>query len=163
MSTRRDRTCIGGIYVRGGTYDFAMKQRVAKWYEELKASLINDNKGLSFKVKSVEGKYRFLKIDKLNEEVKSVKMIRKKGRDQVVLKLRKKEERKWWSLKAGSGSSYGGFDDEEYGNWSDDESIDLAEDKMEQDNAAADEKAQDKTEGEEEKKEEDVAMEEVSA
>ena len=125
--------------------------------DELKATLINDNKGLSFKIRSLDGKCRFLKVDTLTDKVKSVKIVRKTGRDQVVLKLRKEEERKWWDLKKRSGSSHGSFgnDDEFDDGWSDSE-----EDFMELPNE--DKKAKTEEADLEEKKEGDAVMEDTA-
>jgi hypothetical protein len=110
--------------------------------DDLNLSLSKDKQGLSFKVKNLEGKRRFLTIEKLNKKVKSTKLIRKKGRDQVVLKLFKEDEKTWYSLKSSSGgSSYNDF-----GDWSDDEaSIDPLEDVV-------------NNEAKEEAKEEDTPM-----
>jgi len=141
--------------------------------DELKATLTNDNKGLSFKVKNLDGKLRFLKIETLKEKVKSVKLIRKKGKNRVVIKLFKEDnKKKWWSLKDGGNSSdYGGYDDYEDDNWSDDDVVDdeaeakkAVENFMEDANKADDEKpaVEEDKKGEFVEDKDDVPMEEAT-
>ena len=85
--------------------------------DDMKVSLTNEGEGMLFKAKNVTGKNRFLKIDKLHKKVKSAKLVRKKGKDKVIIKLVKDDEkRKWYNLKEGGSSSYG---DDDY-DWNDD-------------------------------------------
>merc|ERR550537_87969 len=59
----------------------------------------------------IGGKERKLEIKNLAEEVDGSKFTRKKGKNTVVAKLTKKEEKSWFKLQSGGGS--GGGDDEE--------------------------------------------------
>lgn len=90
--------------------------------DDLKVSLANEGEGVLFKAKNVAGKNRFLKIDKLHKKVKSAKLVRKRGKDKVIIKLDKDDEkRKWYNLKEGGGSS--SYGDDDYG-WNDDDDAD---------------------------------------
>ena len=86
-------------------------------YDDMQVSLTNDGEGVLFEAKNVTGKNRFLEIDKLHKKVKSAKLVRKMGKDMVIIKLVKDDEKRtWYNLKkGGSSSSYGDddYDDEE--------------------------------------------------
>eukprot|EP00418_Pyrodinium_bahamense_P059053 CAMPEP_0179174554 /NCGR_PEP_ID=MMETSP0796-20121207/86181_1 /TAXON_ID=73915 /ORGANISM="Pyrodinium bahamense, Strain pbaha01" /LENGTH=238 /DNA_ID=CAMNT_0020877851 /DNA_START=67 /DNA_END=783 /DNA_ORIENTATION=+ len=70
-------------------------------------------KEVSLTIASIGGKKRRFALAGLFAEIEGVKLERKKGKNTVVLKLQKKEEKSWWKLQEGSGK--GGDDDEEDG------------------------------------------------
>jgi len=58
---------------------------------------------------------RTLKLLKLANEIDGVKLVRKPGKNTVVLKLTKKAETPWWRLLEDSNGSGGGDDDDPMG------------------------------------------------
>ena len=92
--------------------------------EDMSVKLINKDSGLLFEVANLQGKKRFLSIKELSKKPKSVKFVRKMGRDQVVIKVFKENEKqKWYSLKTGGYS--GGYEDYDDYNFDDDDDADL--------------------------------------
>ena len=92
--------------------------------EDMSVKLINKDSGLLFEVANLQGKKRFLSIKELSKKPKSVKFVRKMGRDQVVIKVFKENDKlKWYSLKAGGYS--GGYEDYDDYNFDDDEDVNL--------------------------------------
>jgi len=57
-------------------------------------------------------KKKTLTLSGLSNEIDGVKLTRKKGKNMVVLKLQKKEEKSWFQLLEGSGGGGGGDDDD---------------------------------------------------
>merc|ERR1740129_26686 len=70
-------------------------------------------KDVSFTIASIGGKRRKFALSGLFAEIDGVKLERRKGKNTVVLKLQKKEEKTWYSLTEKSGK--GGDDEEEGG------------------------------------------------
>ncbi|KAL3809863.1 hypothetical protein ACHAXA_007932 [Cyclostephanos tholiformis] len=86
--------------------------------DDIEVSLVNEGEGFAFRAKNVGGRDRLLSIDKLYKKVKDVKLVRKAGKDKVVIKLVKDDEkRKWYNLKDG-GASSSSYDDDDY-DWND--------------------------------------------
>ncbi len=92
--------------------------------DDMHVSLTNDGGGVLFEAKNatatttgmMKNNRRFLEIDKLYKKVKSAKLVRKRGKDRVIIKLAKDDEkRKWYNLKGGgdSSSSSGYYDDDD--------------------------------------------------
>lgn len=80
--------------------------------DDLEASLLNDGMGVVFSAKSVTGKDRYLRIENLYGKVKRTKLVRKRGKDRVIIKLVKDDEkRKWYNLKGAGKSTSHGYDD----------------------------------------------------
>merc|ERR1719152_597345 len=63
----------------------------------------------------VGGKARKLALSGLFAEIDGCKMERKMGKNMVVLKLQKKEEKSWYKLQAAGGGGGGGDDDDDGG------------------------------------------------
>ena len=91
--------------------------------DDMHVSLTNDGGGVLFEAKNatvatgtMKNNRRFLEIDKLYKKVKSAKLVRKRGKDRVIIKLAKDDEtRRWYNLKGGgdSSSSSGYYDDDD--------------------------------------------------
>merc|ERR1712066_338980 len=71
-------------------------------------------KSVSLIINGLAGKRRSFALSGLSEEVTGVKLQQKKGKNTIVLKLQKKEEKSWFKL-VESSSGGGGGDDEEGG------------------------------------------------
>merc|ERR1719293_227976 len=76
-------------------------------------SIENTDKSVTFTIASIGGKKRSLALNGLANEIDGAKLQRKPGKNTVVLKLQKKEEKSWYKLlDTSSGGGYGGDDDE---------------------------------------------------
>merc|ERR1712118_518418 len=70
-------------------------------------------KEVTLTIASIGGKKRTFSMSSLSNEIDGVKLVRKPGKNTVVLKLTKKEEKSWYALTSKSGG--GGCDDDEEG------------------------------------------------
>merc|ERR1712137_1291156 len=62
---------------------------------------------VSLTIAALNGKRRRFALAGLSEEIDGVKLVRKKGKNTVVLKLQKKEEKSWFQLVEKSGGGGG--------------------------------------------------------
>merc|ERR1719203_2459503 len=67
---------------------------------------------VSFTIANISGKKRTFAMKDLANEIDGSKFVRKQGKNTVVLKLTKKEEKTWYNLQSGSGGGGGGDDDD---------------------------------------------------
>jgi len=77
-------------------------------------STTSGEKEVSLVIAALAGKKRSFSMSNLANEIDGVKLVRKPGKNTVVLKLTKKEEKSWYSLTSGSGAA-GGDDEDDMG------------------------------------------------
>merc|ERR1712137_939948 len=78
-------------------------------------SITSGESDVTFTISAIGGKKRTFAMKDLANEIDGSKFVRKPGKNTVVLKLTKKEEKTWYNLQSGSGGGGGGDDDEDAG------------------------------------------------
>merc|ERR1711948_102985 len=78
-------------------------------------SIASGESDVTFTIANIGGKKRTFAMKDLANEIDGSKFVRKPGKNTVVLKLTKKEEKTWYNLQSGSGGGGGGDDDDDAG------------------------------------------------
>merc|ERR1712151_441168 len=78
-------------------------------------SITSGESDVTFTIVAIAGKKRTFAMKDLANEIDGSKFVRKPGKNTVVLKLTKKQEKTWYNLQSGSGGGGGGDDDDDAG------------------------------------------------
>merc|ERR1712176_20010 len=78
-------------------------------------SITSGEKEVTFVIAAIGGKKRSFTMSNLSNEINGAKLVRKPGKNTVVLKLQKKEEKSWYALTSNSCGGSGGDDDDDGG------------------------------------------------
>merc|ERR1719282_756183 len=78
-------------------------------------SISSGESDVTFTIAAIGGKKRTFAMKDLANEIDGSKFVRKLGKNTVVLKLTKKEEKTWYNLQSGAGGGGAGDDDDDAG------------------------------------------------